>query len=299
MKLLALVGPTAGGKTQMSIEVARAIGNVEIVSCDSMAVYKGFDIAADKPTTDQRGDVPHHLFDIVEPSEGFTAVKYRDRARAAISDIAARGATPMLVGGSGLYFRAVVDELAFAPTSPEVRSRLEAEDPAALLARIREADPASAARLDPRNVRRIVRAAEILELTGQPPTELRGDWEKREGLYDLSVVALTWDRPLLLERAERRVHVELEAGLVEEVACALQRGISDTAMQALGVKEIVEHVQGRMTLEEATTRLVRNTKRFVRRQISWFKADPRVEWIDASELGWDGAREAIVKRFSA
>lgn len=299
--LLGLVGPTAAGKTRMGIEVATDLRDrgyaVEILSCDSMGVYRGLDIAADKPSTEERRGIPHHLFDLVDPGEPFTAVAFREAARGTIAEVQRRGNAPLLVGGSGLYFRAVVDELEFAPTDPEVRGRLEREDPEELYERVREADPDAAKRIDRRNVRRIVRAAEILELSGRPPSELRRSWERFESPYHLAVVGLTWERGELLRRAEERVRRELDAGLLEEVRGVVAGGISPTARQALGVKEILEHLEGRLTFEEATGVLVRNTKRFVRRQLSWFRADPRVEWVDASELGWDGARSRIVERF--
>ena len=301
--LLCLVGPTAGGKTRMGAEVAVALresGHApEIVSCDSMGVYRELDIVADKPSPDEQRGIPHHLFDIVDPPHAFTAVQYRDRARAAIDDITSRGGVPILVGGSGLYFRAVVDELSFAPTNVALRERLEKEDPEALYNRLRDADPAMADMLDPRNTRRLVRAVEILELTGRPPSEQRNTWERGGGPYAEVVIGLTWSRNVLLKRAEERVQRELDAGLVDEVRRVMPQGLSKTAYQALGVKEIVPFIEGASTLEAAQALLVKNTKAFVRRQLGWFNADPRVEWINASELGWDGAREAIVTRFEA
>jgi tRNA dimethylallyltransferase len=246
-----------------------------------------------------RSGIVHHMIDVVDPWEPFTAVMYRDRARAVIAEIGKRAHVPMLVGGSGLYFRAVVDDLEFAPTSPEVRARLEKEPVEGLIARLREADPASAARLDPRNTRRVVRAVEVLELTGRPPSELRQGWDRfGSSRYDLTVAGLTWARDELLRRASERVHRELEAGLVDEVRTVGADRLSATAGQALGVKEILPVIDGSRSLEEATQTLIRNTKGFVRRQISWFGADPRVDWFDVSELGWDGARDAIVELFA-
>lgn len=301
MKLLAIVGPTASGKTRMGIEVALALRDAghdtEIVSCDSMAVYRGLDIAADKPTEEERGGVPHHLFDVAHPSEDFTAVQYRSLARAAITEIGERWAVALLVGGSGLWFRAIVDDLEFAPTSAGLRRQLEAMDPAALYERLKDADPERAAAIDPRNARRIVRAVEILELTGRPPSELRTNWDTRSGPYEATVCGLTWDRTTLFERARERVDREIAAGLVDEVKGALPGGVSRTARQALGVKEILDYIEGRCTLDEARLTLVRNTKNFIRRQFSWFRADPRVEWINASELGWDAARDRVISRF--
>lgn len=299
--LLALVGPTAAGKTRMSIEVAQALGDrgreLEIVSCDSMAVYRGFDIAADKPDEDERRGVRHHLFDIADPSDDLTAVAYRDLARSAMDDIALRGAVPLIVGGSGLWFRAAVDDLEFAPTSAALRRELEAADPGELYARLQEADPVRAAAIDPRNTRRVIRAVEILELTGRRPSELRTSWEGRCGPYELTVCGLTWARSELFKRAAERVHREIASGLVDEVQAARACGISRTARQALGVKEMLGYIEGGATLEEATVTLVRNTKNFIRRQLSWFRADPRVEWVNASELGWDVARDEIARRF--
>jgi tRNA dimethylallyltransferase len=298
-KLLAILGPTAAGKTRMAVEVAEALDErgraVEIVSCDSMAVYRGFDVVAAKPSADERSRVPHHLLDVVDVHEDFTVVEYRDLARAAIDDITRRGAVPALVGGSGLYFRGVVDDLEYAPTSADVRARLERQDPEDLLGRLRDEDPATAERLDPRNVRRVVRAVEVLELTGRRPSELREAWDRAGRRYSLTAVGLAWDRDELLARAEQRIRRQLELGFVEEVRAAGR--MSRTAGQALGVKEALAYLEGKSSIEEATTEMVRATKGLIRRQISWFKADARVEWIDVSEAGWDDARTAIVERF--
>jgi tRNA dimethylallyltransferase len=286
----------------MGVEVAHALrargSDAEIVSCDSMAVYRGLDVLAAKPSDEERGAIAHHLFDVAEVDEDFTAVQYRKLARAAIDGIASRGAIPMLVGGSGLYFRSVVDELAFAPTSAEIRKRLEGEDPDVLYERLRERDPESAERLDPRNVRRVVRAVEVLELTGRPASELRTSWERGGGPYDLVVAGLAWDRDELLRRVEERVQRQVEAGLLEEIVRVGAENLSRTARQALGVKEMIPVIDGVETIESASALLVRNTKNFIRRQLSWFKADPRVVWVDASALGWHAARERIIELFA-
>ncbi len=301
-KLLCLVGPTAAGKTRMGVEVALELREngyaPEVVSCDSMGVYRRLDIVADKPSPDEQRGIPHHLFDLVDPHETFTAVEFRDAARRTIDEIAARDGVPMIVGGSGLYFRAVVDELEFAPTSAELRAALDQEDVVALYARLERDDPERAAELDPRNKRRVVRAVEVLELTGRPASELRTSWEERgSGPYDEVVSALTWSREEQLRRAEERVQREIDAGLVDEVASVGEASLSRTARQALGVKEMIPVIAGAETIDAAKALLVKNTKNFVRRQISWFRADPRVEWFDASELGWEGARRAITERF--
>lgn len=299
--LLALVGPTAAGKSRMGVEVARELGTegttVEILSCDSMAVYRGLDVAADKPPEADRRGVPHHLFDLAESDEEFTAVRFRDAARRTIAEVQGRGSVPLLVGGSGLWFRAVVDELEFAPTDRNVRRHLAARDPEELYARLVRIDPEGAERIDPRNARRVVRAMEIHELTGRPPSELRRSWDRYESPYDLAVVGLTWSREELRDRAVERVHRRLDAGLLEEVDQVRRRGLSRTALQALGVKELLEHLEGRLGFEEAVELLERNTRTFVRRQLSWFRRDPRIVWVDVSELGWEGARRRILERY--
>jgi tRNA dimethylallyltransferase len=301
--LRCLVGPTAGGKTRMGVEVALALRErgleAEIVSCDSMGVYRGLDIVADTPSMDERRGVVHHLLGIVDPDEEFNAIRYRDLARAVIDDIASRGRIPMLVGGTGLYFRAVVDELEFAPTSAEVRAQLEQEDPDVLFERLREHDPASAERLDPRNVRRVIRAVEVMELTGRPPSELRTSWQRGGGPYGLVVAGLVWDRATLLRRGAERVQRELDGGLIDEVARVGPENFSRTARQALGVKEMIPVIEGEADIETAKAVLVKNTKSFIRRQLSWFQPDDRVDWVDASELGWERARERITDMFAA
>ena len=198
-----------------------------------------------------------------------------------------------------MYFRGVVDELTFAPTSADVRARLEREDPDVLHARLREADPAAADRLDRRNVRRVVRAVEVLELTGRPPSERRVEWEHRSSPYDLTAIGLTWNRDELFRLVEDRVRRQLAAGLLEEVRTVGATGLSKTSSQAIGVKEFDAYFAGESTLEVATADLISNAKALVRRQLSWFSADPRIEWVNASELGWEGARERIAERFGA
>lgn len=300
--LLALVGPTAAGKSRMAVEVALQLAErgpaAEIISCDSMAVYRGLDIVAAKPPAAERAGVPHHLLDVAEPHEDFTAVRYRQLARERIARVQERGRLPMLTGGSGLYFRAAVDELEFAPTDPEARARLEASDPAELYARLERADPEAAARTDPRNPRRVVRAVEILELTGRPPSELRRSWDRRESPYRLVVAGLTWQREELYRRVAERVRRDFEAGFIEEVRRIGPGRLSRTAGQAVGVEDVAAHLEGRISRQEAEMRVVRRTKNLIRSQMGWFRADPRVVWVDASELGWQGARAEIVALFA-
>ncbi|MGH2807908.1 MAG: tRNA (adenosine(37)-N6)-dimethylallyltransferase MiaA [Actinomycetota bacterium] len=281
-KVAAIVGPTAIGKTALSLEVAERL-DAEIVSVDSMQVYRGMDIGTAKANAAERARVPHHLLDVFDPSHDLTVSEFRDLARTAIEDISARGRLPLLVGGSGLYFRAVVDELDFPPRAQEVRERLEEEADAigaeTLHERLTEMDPKAAAKIEPSNTRRTIRALEAIELTGRPFSD-NDAWERYESIYDLSVVGLTAPRDILFERIEARVVDMIGRGLIAEASALEASGMSRTARQALGYRQILD-ARG-ATEDEMRAEIVRATKRFARRQGSWFRSDPRVHWIDAS-----------------
>jgi tRNA dimethylallyltransferase len=283
--VLALVGPTAAGKSAVALAVAPRL-RAEIVSVDSMQVYRGMDVGTAKPTPEERRRVPHHLIDVVDPARPFSVAAYQRAARAAIEGIHLRGRTPLLVGGSGLYYRAVVDDLRFPPTDPAVRRALEGQDPAALAARLRERDPEAAARIDPANVRRVIRALEVIELTGRRASELRAAWDRYESRYDLVAAGLLVSPAVLRARIQARVDRMLASGLVEEVRGLLGRGLRDalTAARAIGYAEVVASLDGALTLEEARRRIVRSTRRYARRQMTWFRADPRIRWFPADDL---------------
>lgn len=280
LKVAAIVGPTAVGKTATALEVAEKL-NAEIVSVDSMQIYRGMDIGTDKVEPEARRRVPHHLIDLRDPGEDITVAEYRDLARAAIDDISGRGRLPLLVGGSGLYFRAIVDDLRFPPTSDAVRARLQAEVDAegteVLYARLVEADPRAAEKMEPNNARRIIRALEVIELTGQPfsANDTWGDYRSR---YDLAVAGLKRERSDLFAAIESRIASMFERGLRDEVARLPALG--STASQALGYKQILDAPEA----DDATlqTEIVRATKRFARSQESWFRCDPRIRWFDAA-----------------
>jgi tRNA dimethylallyltransferase len=284
--VIALVGPTAVGKSALALRLAEDLG-AEIVSVDSMQAYRLMDIGTDKATAEMRARVPHHLLDLKEPSEELTVAEYQKLARTAIAEIAQRGKLPLLVGGSGLYFRAVVDDLHFPPRSPLVRSgleeRAEREGSHALYAELRELDPHAAAKIEPGNARRIVRALEVIELTGQPFSSDSG-WDRYESRYDLRVAGLTLDREELYERIAARVDRMLSDGLVEEAHAVAATGMSGTARQALGYRQVLD---GGPSAGPSDVRdeIVRATKRFARRQLSWFRADPRIAWFDAGQQG--------------
>lgn len=285
-RVCALVGPTAVGKTTTALQVAESTG-AEIVSVDSMQVYRRMDVGTDKATAEMRGRAPHHLLDLCEPDHDLTVAEFQNAARSAIDDISARGRLPLLVGGSGLYLRAVVDDLEFPPRSREVRTSLEtrAEElgAEALHDELRKLDPVAATRIEPNNARRIVRALEVIQLTGLP-FSANSAWERYESRYDLRMAGLQRPREDLYERVAQRVDEMLRRGLVDEVRRLEQTGIGPTARQALGYKQILDAGPD-VSPEEVRDDIVRATKRFARRQLSWFSADPRVVWFDASAPG--------------
>jgi tRNA dimethylallyltransferase len=281
--LLALVGPTASGKTETAIELAVSLG-AEIVSVDSMLVYRGMDLGTAKPTPAQRAQVPHHLLDLIEPSEAFSVARFQELGRAALHAIEGREHAALLAGGSGLYFRALVDDLSFPGTDPGTRALLEGEAAAAgaqrLYRRLSDLDPVAASKIDPANVRRTVRALEVAAITGTPFSGFAAAWERfppgRVRAAGLDVPA-----PLLAQRIRARVERMLATGWIEEVRVLAERGLGDwlTASQAIGYAEIVRHLQGRITLEDVVDLTVKRTKNLARRQMAWFRRDPRICWF--------------------
>ena len=279
--VLALVGPTAAGKTEVALEVAEGLG-AEVVSADAMLVYRGMDIGTAKPAPEERARVPHHLVDLVDPGEEFSVARFQPLARAAIAEVLGRGRVPLLVGGSGLYFHAVVDEFVFPPTDPAVRARLEAEAAevglAELYRRLAAADPAAAARIQPENLRRTVRAFEVMELTGRPFSSFRAAMDAQVSRYRVTVLGLDPGTELLRARVAERVAAMAEAGLVEEVRRLAERPLSRTARQALGYKELLDAMEQGTPVAEALEAVVRRTRAYARRQLAWFRRDPRVRW---------------------
>jgi tRNA dimethylallyltransferase len=277
----AIVGTTASGKSAAALEVARRCPDVELVSVDSMQVYRGMDVGTDKPTPAERAEVPHHLLDLADPSEEFTVARYRRAFDEALAGIEARGHRALLVGGTGLYLRAVVDRLAIPARYPDVRAELEAEpDTVALHTRLAALDPVAAGRMVPTNRRRVVRALEVTLGSGRPfssygpgldaypPTAFR--------LFGVDLPAADVAR-----RIEARYARQVEQGFVDEVRRlgADPRGLSRTAAQALGYKELLAHVRGECDLAGALDLAVRRTRRFARRQRVWFRRDPRIRWV--------------------
>ncbi|HEX3335723.1 MAG TPA: tRNA (adenosine(37)-N6)-dimethylallyltransferase MiaA [Jatrophihabitans sp.] len=285
-RVLAVVGPTATGKSDLAIALAQRLGG-EVINADSMQLYAGMDIGTAKLSLAERGGVEHHLLDIWPIAKSAAVAEYQVLARLAIAAIQHRGRIPILVGGSGLYLRGALDKLDFPGESPEVRARLYAEldehGPHALHARLADLDPAAAAAILPSNGRRIVRALEVIELTGAPFTARMPGFDS---LYES--VQLGLDRDDLDDRVELRVHRMMAQGFVDEIRSLLPMGLraSPTAGKALGYAQLLECLDEDGTvvgdLDEAVAQTVRGTRRFVRRQRSWFRRDPRVRWFDAA-----------------
>jgi len=286
---VALVGTTASGKSAVALSAARARGGVEILSVDSMSVYRGMDIATAKPDARARAEVPHHLVDLVGPDEEFTVADYQRRAGATLASVEGRGARALLVGGTGLYLRAVVDDLALPGRWPEVAAALEreADGPGgvrALHERLAELDPVAAGRTTPTNRRRVVRALEVTIGSGSafssfgpglgayPPTRF-------------TLVGLRFDPVAVDAEIAERFGRWLEAGLVAEVAGLAARpgGLSRTARQALGYRELLAHVEEGLPLERCVDEAVRRTRAYARRQWAWFRRDPRIRWVEPGE----------------
>jgi tRNA dimethylallyltransferase len=291
---LALVGPTASGKTEAGIQVAEALG-AEILSIDSMLVYRGMDVGTAKPTAVERARVPHHLLDLVEPSEAFSVAAFQAAGPAGAVGGRRRGPRPRRGGGSGLYFRAVVDDLEFPGTEPDVRADLE--DEAAVLGadrmyrRLAALDPVAASRIEPGNVRRTVRALEVAAITGRPFSSYAEAWESYPpGRVRVAGVRLAPDA--LSARIERRVEAMLRDGWIDEVERLVAAGFGEwlTASQAIGYAELARHLVGELSLEEATRQTVKRTRTLARRQLAWFRRDPRIRWFG---VGDGGAVEAV------
>ena len=281
MRHLALVGQTASGKSAVALRAAERLGDVEIVSVDSMQVYRGMDIGTDKPDRAAREAVPHHLLDIADPSDEFSAAQFQSAALAAIADIEQRGKRAVLVGGTGLYFQAVVDGLQLPGQWPAQRAQIEAEpDTPALFARLSELDPVAAGRMEPTNRRRVVRALEVTLGSGRTFSSFgRGLMAYPPSPFLLTGIALSAD--VVDARIAARYERQLVAGFVEEVRtlAARPRGLSRTARQALGYRELLAHLDGAVSLGDAIDLAVRRTRRFARRQRAWFRRDPRIRWV--------------------
>ncbi|MBV8235644.1 MAG: tRNA (adenosine(37)-N6)-dimethylallyltransferase MiaA [Acidimicrobiia bacterium] len=274
---LALVGATASGKSALAFEAARILGDVEIVSVDSMQVYRGMDVGTAKPTLEERAAVPHHLLDLAEPAERFTVARFQVEFDKAIAGIEERGHRALLVGGTGLYLQAVIDRLEIPGEWPDVRQELAGTGTEGLYRRLQVLDPPAAARIEPANRRRVVRALEVTIGSGRPFSSFGPGIDAYPPTpYDLTGVWLP--RVRVARRIDARLRAQLEAGFVEE-AVALEPRMSATAREALGYKELLDHAAGECSLEDAFEAASRRTRAFSRRQRMWFRRDPRITWL--------------------
>lgn len=291
-KLIFLVGSTAVGKTSISILLARKI-DAEIISCDSMQAYKYMDILTQKPTKKEYGSIVHHLVGFLEPSQLYSAALFREKALVLIDEILKRDKMPLFVGGSGLYVKALVDGLFSMKEPPDfnLRARLYKE---ALLAgsqslynRLKDIDSVTAAKLHPNDTRRIIRAIEVYEKTNMPMSILKENKEGIWGKYDIKIFAITRPRPLLYKRIDDRAEKMFDEGLVDEVKSLLDKNLSYTAASALGIKEVKGYLDNDYSLNEAKRLLKRNTRHFAKRQLTWFRADKRINWIEVDAIKTD------------
>lgn len=297
--LVVIVGPTGVGKTHLALRLAEDL-EVEVVSADSRQVYRGMDIGTDKPTAEERQRVPHHLIDIVEPNEDFSLAQYQDMAYAAIDDVLLRGKLPFLVGGTGQYVKAVVEGWIIPRVKPNEALRTElyqeakAKGEMALHTRLRQVDPAAAGKIDPRNVRRVIRALEVYLETGRPISELQ---RRKPPPYRILQLGLTMERTALYQRIDQRVDRMIERGLVEEVRGLVEQGYGYElpAMSGLGYRQIGCYLRGEISLAEAIHLIKRETRRFVRQQYTWFRLDDeRIRWFQAQDDPYEPIKGVIL-----
>ena len=297
-RLLFLTGPTACGKSRVGLLLAERLA-AEIISLDSMAVYRGMDIGTDKPSAEDRARVPHHLIDIRDPGQSFSTGRYVAAAEQAIAGITGRGRQPLFVGGTALYLKALAEGFFEGPEADwDLRRRLRDDarlyGTHSLYQRLSSVDPAYAARIHPNDLRRIVRALEVYEKTGKPISQLHAQFGRPSGCYDCRVVCIRRNREDLRRRIDRRVDTMFERGLVDEVRALLQSGpLSREARQALGYRQATQHIEGHISLEDAVVLTKRDTRRFAKRQMTWFRSMPYVRWLDAAP---DEAAEALAER---
>jgi tRNA dimethylallyltransferase len=288
-ELLVLIGPTAIGKTKLSLEIAEKF-QCEIISGDSMQVYRGMDIGTAKATGEEQRRAPHHLIDIHDPQDPFSVAEFQDRVRSLIPQILERGKLPFIVGGTGLYIESVCYDYRFTDVGTDQKFRDDQDAYAdqygeeVLHDKLRAIDPDSAERLHYNDRRRVIRALEIAHVSGKPLSGHLAD-QTKESPYELCIIGLNMDRALLYKRIEERIDAMMEAGLVEEVRSLLEAGCpKDTvSMQGLGYKEIVSYLEDELTLEEAVVLLKRNTRRYAKRQLSWFRHMKQINWVDLTD----------------
>lgn len=289
--LIAVVGPTASGKTALAIALAKELGG-EIVSADSMQIYRGMDIATAKPTPEEMAEVPHHLIGFWPPEKPFSVAQYAVLAREKIDDILRRGRVPVLCGGTGLYIKAIVDHIQYeeetggdAVLRERLRRQAQDEGNLAVWRQLQAMDPQTAERIHPNNLGRVIRAIEVMQVSGRSIREQEERSRQAPCPYHVIQIGLRYrNRENLYERIGRRVDAMAEAGLLEEARAVRQQGLTATAAQAIGYKELYDWMDGTLPLEEALENLKRSTRRYAKRQLTWFGADARIRWIEPDAL---------------
>lgn len=288
-KVIVIVGPTAIGKTDLSIQLAKEL-QTEIISGDSMQVYKGMDIGTGKITKEEMADIPHYMLNIRQPNEDFSVATFKELVEEHIKVINEKGKIPIIVGGTGLYIQAVLFDYQFSEQkrdekfTKELENLLEREGNIALHEKLKKVDPIQASKIHPNNYRRVIRALEVFESTGKTMTE-RHKTQNKTSKYDYVLIGLEMNRDKLYDRINRRVEKMVQDGLVEEVRALYDKGFSDTqAMKAIGYKEIIPYLEQEMSLDEAVSILQRNSRRYAKRQYTWFKNQMDVTWFDAEKV---------------
>ena len=295
--LLVILGPTASGKSDLALAVARRAG-AEILSVDSMQVYRGMDVGTAKPSPAEREGVPHHLLDVVGPDEPFTVARFVTLADAVIADATRRGVPLVATGGTPLYYKALFEGLFEGPAADEAtRARLRELPGEELYRRLTEADPAAAARIHPNDQKRLVRALEVHELTGRPISSFQTHWTAPERRHDAAWVGLDWEREALNRRINARVRAMMAAGWLEEVRRLVEAGpLSHTAAEATGYRELIDHLAGKLTLDEATEQIKIATRQLARRQMKWFRRFGGVTWLRGDQPA-ETLVEAVLTRW--
>lgn len=285
-KLIAVAGPTASGKTRLAIGLAKRFGG-EIIGADSMQIYKYMDIGTAKPTAEERAEVPHHMIDFLEPEVSYSVADYVERAHEVIAGIASRGKLPVICGGTGLYINSVVDDVTFGEFETDYKLRTELQEIAEtegtqkLLDMLSEFDAESAARLHPNNLRRIIRAIEFYRATGVPISKHQRMTKEHESRYEPIMLSIAWDRQDLYERINRRVDIMVDEGLFDEVRGLMERGYTQrlNSMQGIGYKEVIDCIEGRRSREETIELIKQSSRRYAKRQLTWFRRDTRIHWV--------------------
>ncbi len=294
-KLIIIAGPTATGKSDAAVALSKAIGG-EVISADSVQVYKGLDIGSAKITKEEMQGIPHHLIDVLEPEEPFNITIFQHMAKEAMKGIYERGHIPVICGGTGFYIQSVLYDIEFTAedTDMSYRHELEKKSTEELYAMLKEVDPDSCETIHANNIKRVIRALEFYHETGYPISAHNAEQRSRKPAYDAHFFVLTDDRAKLYERIDARVDKMIAAGLVDEVRALKERGVPrmSTAMQGLGYKEIYDHLAGECSLDEAIYKIKRDSRHFAKRQITWFKREPDAIWIDRS-IFTDPSREIV------